>query len=303
MNHQLKSQSTSQFLNFDDLIDFLKNKVTAELTTQETKKNFQERTIKINNIIYKFIGQTKNVSLFITMGIVLGLFLIGGGAVFQSYEIFHSLKIAADIRKLTSIILFFSGLASAGLGITSIYNFRSIFNVVGTVFDAIIVYPLAKIFSKSNNKANHKIYNYSHKISYLKETLKSLDKMKDNFKYLIHSSLKDKIFTQKDAELIYKHLTSNNIPALIHLLYHDKISDIKYLSVEEKQQLSMNLEQRIQTIKNYVEEAQNETLQSDNQSIDNKRHRRVERLHTYQHDNMITETFSDIPMTSHKGRK
>lgn len=303
MNHQLTSQNTQQFMNFNDLINFLKNKVTAELTTQETKKKSKERTIKINNFIYKFIGQTNNVSLFITMGIVLGLFLIGGVAVFQSYAIFHSLKIANDIRKLTSIILFFSGLASAGLGITSIYNFGSIFNVISTIFDFVIVNPLEKIISKSNNKSNHKIYNYSHKISYLKETLKSLDKMEDNFKYLIHSSLKDKIFTQKDAELIYKHLTSNNIPALIHLLYHDKISDIKYLSVEEKQQLSMNLEQRIQTIKNYVEEAQNETLQSDNQSIDNKRHRRVERLHTYQHDNMITETFSDIPMTSHKGRK
>lgn len=303
MNQQLNSQSPQQFMNFNDLIAFLKNKLTTELTTQKSKKNSKERSIKLKNNIYKFLGQTSNISIFITMGIVLGLFLIGGGAVFQSYKIFHSLKIVSDVRKLTSIILFFSGLASASLGIVSIYNLGSIYNSICSIYDAIIVNPLEKIISKSNNKANHKIYNYSHKISYLKETIKSLNKMEDNFQYLIHSSLKDKLFTQKDAELIYKHLTSNNVPALIHLLYHDRISDIKYLSVEEKQQLSMKLEQRIQTVKKFAEETQTEAFQTNNQSIDNKRHRRVERLHTYQHDNMITETFSDISVSSHRGRK
>ena len=137
MNQQLNSQSPQQFMNFNDLIAFLKNKLTTELTTQKSKKNSKERSIKLKNNIYKFLGQTSNISIFITMGIVLGLFLIGGGAVFQSYKIFHTLKIVSDVRKLTSIILFFSGLASAALGIVSIYNLGSIYNSICSIYDAI----------------------------------------------------------------------------------------------------------------------------------------------------------------------
>lgn len=299
-----ENSNNPKLYDFDALINELKTKVTQELIRRETKITTQEIKIKVNNFLYKLLGGFNIISIILSLSIVFGLF---GSAVFlllKSYDVFHTFSLAADVRELSSVLLFISGIGSTGLGVASICNFMPIFEGVCSFFDIVIIRPFEKIINRSKDKSLYRIKKLGIDISYLNETLKSLSTMQDNFKYLIHSQYKDKLFTSKDVNLLYKHLTSSNISALIHLLYHNKIKDIKRLSVEEKEKLSLELAQKVAEVKNYAEQLQKTNNTNNNQPSNNQRHRRMERFHTYPHDDMLTEIFSDVETTNaRKGRK
>lgn len=301
MSSSKETINNQKYFEFEGLINALKTKVTQEIIRQETKKSSQELKIKVINFFHKLLENFNIISLILTLGLVFGLF---GTSVFlflKSYDVFHMLSLAVNSRELSSVLLFISGIVSSGLGIASICKFESIFDGIYSFFETTIIRPLDKIFTRSKNKSTQRIKETGIDISYLNETLKSLTEMQENFKYLIHSKLKNKLFTSKDINLLYKHLTSSNISALIHLLYHDKRKDIRKMTVEEKEQLAYELDKKITTVKEYAEQL---SVAQVSQSDDNVRHRRMDRLHKYPHDDLLAEVFSDLETNKQrKGRK
>ena len=194
----MKQQTTTQNeypINFSKLIDLLREKVTAEITMHETKKTSQETKVAFNDLLYKSLGYINIIPLIATIGLVLGLFVSTGFLIFKSYNIFHTLSLAVNERQISSVLLFLSGGASFGLGIASLYNFNPILDGLCHFFDIAIIRPFEKMLTRSKAKGLQKIKSHGSNLSYLRETLKSLKTMQDNFQYLIPSSLKDKTVT------------------------------------------------------------------------------------------------------------
>jgi len=300
MKEKNERTSDQQLYDFEELIDYLNNKVTKEIYKQEKSKKNKEKKIKTNIFLSKFFGNEGIAALITILTLILGLFSISGILLIKSYDVFHTISLVKKTRELASVLLALSSATTSFLGIGCLFNFNNIFESLSFFYKNVIINPLENILENACEKGNEQINQHNQKITELNNIIKKLTIMKDDFKYLIHSSLKDKVFTKKEVEIIYKHLSTDNISALIYLLYHDRISDIKKLSSREKQQLASKLEEKIKEVRTYAENIQ---LTTNNNLNNNQHRRRMERFHTYPHDNMITETFSDINQSSRRGRK
>lgn len=295
-----KTNSRNQEMyDFNDIIETLQERVINDIYKQEKGKKRKDKAIKTNVFLSKIFGNENAAALITMFTMIVTLFGLGGFLLIKSYNVFHTLSLATNARELSSVLLFISSATSSILGLGCVFNFSRMFDALASFYKYVIVDPLKNALTNSREKNHQKIKQHRQKISDLKNTLISLETMQENFKYLIHSSLKDKLFSEKDIDLLYKNLTSNNITSLIHLIYHGGKQEIKRLSKEEHEKLTTELEQRINIVKKHAQEiAEKSKIENPNQ-----RRRRMERFHTYPYDDKLTDEFSEfIPTQTTKRR-
>jgi len=287
------NQSIEETFTFDEFIKQLKFKVINDINNQRITCKKIDDSLQKNETTYKHLSYIPDiVGIFeiLTMLSIVGLGLFLG---YQSYLIPNTISLLTFTDKFSSFMLLL--LSITCFTTTSIigYNFTNINKTISHVLDKLIVNPLKKHLSKKNKILENNLETSTQKLSILQETLKNLTETRDDFKYMIHSSLKDKSFSQNEVNLIYQQLTPSNINALIYLLYHDDLPTIQSMSPLEKEKLSENLKLRISKVKEYSEQ-----LKANAHSQENARMHRVERFHTYPYDDMIADMDNNLEVKS-----
>ena len=294
MKGKQNNTNNQQLFDFNEIINYLTNKINNEVYTKEKSKKRKEKNIKINIVLSKFFGNEDVFALITILILIIGLFSLGVFFLIKSYEIFHALSLVKDARELSSTLMFISSATSSCLGFGCLFNFANILEALSSFYKTFIIEPIGNALENSREKNYRRIKLKQKKINELDKILKKLTNMKDDFKYMVNSSLKDKLFTKQDVEFLYKHLNSYNIVALIHLLYHNGEKEINLLSFEEQIKLNNELERRIDTVKRYARDIE-ERQKNENT---NHRHKRMERFHAYPYDEKLNEEFSEcIPTT------
>jgi len=279
--------SDEQRLNFEDLLDKLKEKIITDIETLKTQNKKLNKSLNHSISIYKSLENVSLITAICQALCILGLGGLTGYFGYQSYLAANNFSLTTALSETLTMLWLVPAVGSIAIIGVSMNQFSSINSAISKLLDTIITIPYEKRLKQKKSRTASKTEKNSLNISYLESTSQSIEEIRNNFKYLIHSSLKDKTFTEKEVALIYKYLTSTNISALIYLLYHDNISDIKRMTVEEKEALTQKLKQKINAVRDYSDKLQTEQVEKNNQVQENVRNRRVERLHTYPYDSLI----------------
>lgn len=303
MEQSLNNQNNSKLFNFESLINQLKIKISNKVKKMEKQKKTLEHSSKVNDNIYNILSKSNNISLIFTIGLIASLIGITGLSFVASYNVVNSAKSITAVNKFVSLIYFFLGGTGVIATYVSLQKNEKIFDAIYSFYNTRILQPIENQLTSALYKKAEKLDKIEQDIEQLKTTLNNLDTIKDNFGYLIDDVKKDKLFTQKEVNLIYKKLSSNNIATLIYWLYNDRISDIKKATIQEMEQNAINLEEKINEQKISAQTIQDKNSETNKQSNTYHRQRRMERLHNAFYTESSSETYSDVPSTSQKTRK
>lgn len=282
--NQIKDERT---INFEELMNILKNKTSDEISALKVK-GYKDDAALQNSMTTcdTFHVLSMILSGALVLGGIAGLGSLSWSLMSQSKHVFDTVAAATAARDFTIVALAFGGAAGFVATGAAIWKSLPIFAVVNGLLDCIMVAPFERSIDKKKARNKEQHQKNLQRINILQENIKSIEEIRENFKYMIHSSLKDKRFTQAEVELIYKYLTPKNINAVIYLLYHDDLASLERMAPYEIDSLSLSLSRKIATVKEYSFELQ-KTSSEPSKTSENKRNRRVERLHTYPYDDMI----------------
>jgi len=278
--------------NFEGLLYFLKQKYETEIGQLRGAISENEISLRKSEKNYEKLKVLDYVSKGLSGAFVFGIFLLSFLTFKVCHDSYYSLMNDIASRNFLNIILFSAGTGIGIGGVASAKNFENIANGINSFFDKIIVNPTARSLDRKKAKTKYNNSEYNEEIAYNEHMLKEIEEMRENFKYLIHSSLKNKTFTEKEANQIYKLLEYNDIVSVIYYLYHDDLKTLKKMDDQKERKIAEKLRARIEMVKEYNEQIQLEQKKK-KESEEPVRNRRIERLHTYPYDDMI-KNYDDV---------
>ncbi len=285
---------------FQEMIKILEKRLTNDLSRLTNENDKKEKYLKNRNTNNAY-GASYIISLIFTTLLIAGFAGLTIGSTYQSYLSIttNSLTNPTNEAIVKCFLWLISAIGSGLTGVACTYKSRDIFKSLCTFLEKIIVGTDEVVIERSKNRAIKTIEKNHENLPVIQNKLRSLEEAIEEFKYLIPKELHKKTFTENDIDLLYCNMSGTNLPALLYLLYNDKNDSITQMTPFETENLTAELKFKIQQVKAHINEKQAKIPNNEE-----KRHRRMERIHGYPSEEMMTEVYSDIKIsnTAHKKR-